>query len=212
MPLRPVEQPLNPMKCHYRVVHYAANDGIPDSPSSPHSTNFTFYVCSEQTTCTANEYGGTSFAAPMWAGYIALVNQQLVANGKSTIGFINPAIYTENVTSRYGTGFHDITGGTSGNYSAVPGYDLVTGWGSPNGTGLINSLARTASAPSFGPPGGFQPTPIYAASEATTGNSTSVNAVGGIWFSGIVNLACTITALRPMIRQHVSSLRIADEK
>jgi kumamolisin len=38
--------------------------------------------------------------------------------------------------------FHDITSGTSGSYSAVKGYDLVTGWGSPNGTGLINALVN----------------------------------------------------------------------
>jgi subtilase family serine protease len=43
-----------------------------------------FYVCADQTTCTANEYGGTSFAAPMWAGYMALVNQQAVPTASST--------------------------------------------------------------------------------------------------------------------------------
>ena len=69
-----------------------------NGPDVSANANFTFYVCADQTTCTANEYGGTSFAAPMWAGYIALVNQQLVANGKSTIGFINPTIYAQNVT------------------------------------------------------------------------------------------------------------------
>jgi subtilase family serine protease len=166
-----------------------------NGPDVSANANFTFYVCADQTTCTANEYGGTSFAAPMWAGYIALVNQQLVANGKSTIGFINPTIYTQNVTSSYGTGFHDITSGTSGNYSAVPGYDLVTGWGSPNGIGLVNSLGPTASASSFGPPSGFQSNPISVASEATTGNSTTVGAVGSNGRSGIVNLACSITAV-----------------
>ena len=48
-----------------------------NGPDVSANANFTFYVCADQTTCTANEYGGTSFAAPMWAGYIALVNQQL---------------------------------------------------------------------------------------------------------------------------------------
>ncbi|HEY6848728.1 MAG TPA: S53 family serine peptidase [Terracidiphilus sp.] len=166
-----------------------------NGPDVSANANFTFYVCADQTTCTANEYGGTSFAAPMWAGYIALVNQQLVANGKSTIGFINPTIYTQNVTSSYGIGFHDITSGTSGNYSAVPGYDLVTGWGSPNGVGLLNSLGSTASASSFGPPGRFQPTPISVASEATTGSPTTASAVASNGFSGIVNLACSIAAV-----------------
>jgi subtilase family serine protease len=112
-----------------------------NGPDVSANANFTFYVCADQTTCTANEYGGTSFATPMWAGYVALVNQQLAENGENTIGFINPTIYSQNVTSQYGTDFHDITSGTSGSYSAVTGYDLVTGWGSPNGSGLINALA-----------------------------------------------------------------------
>ena len=120
-----------------------------NGPDVSANANFTFYVCADQTTCTANEYGGTSFATPMWAGYIALVNQQLAANGEGTIGFINPTIYAQNVTSSYGTDFHDITSGTSGSYSAVAGYDLVTGWGSPNGTGLINALAPTSTTPTF---------------------------------------------------------------
>ena len=107
-----------------------------NGPDVSANANFTFYTCADQTTCLANSYGGTSFAAPMWAGYIALVNQQLAANSQPTIGFINPTIYPQNVTSSYAADFHDITSGTSGSYSAVTGYDLVTGWGSPN-AGLI---------------------------------------------------------------------------
>jgi kumamolisin len=119
-----------------------------NGPDVSANANFTFYTCADQTTCEANEYGGTSFAAPMWAGYIALVNQQLAANGDAPIGFINPTIYAQNITSAYAADFHDITSGTSGSYSAVTGYDLVTGWGSPN-TGLINALAPTATSPTF---------------------------------------------------------------
>jgi subtilase family serine protease len=111
-----------------------------NGPDVSANANFTFYVCADQTTCTANEYGGTSFAAPMWAGYVALVNQQLAADGYSTLGFIDPYLYSFGVSSSYDTDFHDITSGKSGSYSAVTGYDLVTGWGSPNGQGLINAL------------------------------------------------------------------------
>ena len=111
-----------------------------NGPDVSANANFTFYVCADQTTCTANEYGGTSFAAPMWAGYLALVNQQLAANGYSTLGFINPYLYSFGVGSSYHTDFHDITSGKSGSYSAVSGYDLVTGWGSPNGQSLVNAL------------------------------------------------------------------------
>ncbi len=81
----------------------------------------------------------------MWAGYLALVNQQSVANGNNTLGFINPRLYTIGAGSSYTTDFHDITSGSNG-YSATTGYDLVTGWGSPNGSGLINSLAGTSAA------------------------------------------------------------------
>ena len=111
-----------------------------NGPDVSANANFTFYTCADQTTCLANEYGGTSFAAPMWAGFIALVNQQLAANGDSYVGSLNPTIYPQNVTSTYGTDFHDITSGKSGSYSAVTGYDLVTGWGSPK-AGLITELA-----------------------------------------------------------------------
>ncbi len=120
-----------------------------NGPDVSANANFTFYTCADQTACLANQYGGTSFAAPMWAGYIALVNQQLAANGQPGIGFINPTIYSQNVTSSYGADFHDISSGTSGSYSAVTGYDLVTGWGSPN-AGLISSLTgSTTQTPAF---------------------------------------------------------------
>jgi hypothetical protein len=80
----------------------------------------------------------------MWAGYLALVNQQSVANGNPTLGFINPAIYTIGLGSNYDTDFHDITSGSNG-YSATKGYDLVTGWGSPNGSALITALAGSGN-------------------------------------------------------------------
>ena len=111
-----------------------------NGPDVSANANFTFYTCADQTKCLANEYGGTSFAAPMWAGYAALANQLLASHGKPTLGFINPMIYPANVTSAYSTGFHDITSGKSGSYSAVTGYDLVTGWGSPK-PALINEAA-----------------------------------------------------------------------
>jgi subtilase family serine protease len=111
-----------------------------NGPDVSANANFTFFTCANQTACLANEFGGTSFAAPMWAGFVALVNQELVSQGKATIGFLNPTIYAENVTSSYSTGFHDITSGKSGSFSAATGYDLVTGWGSPK-AGLITELA-----------------------------------------------------------------------
>ena len=111
-----------------------------NGPDVAANANFTFSVCANHSGCTANEYGGTSFAAPMWAGYMALVNEAAVNNHHSTLGFINPDIYPIGVGATYSSNFHDISKGTSGSYSAVAGYDLVTGWGSP-GSGLIFSLS-----------------------------------------------------------------------
>ena len=151
-----------------------------NGPDVSANANFTFYTCSDQTTCLANEYGGTSFAAPMWAGYIALVNQQLASQGEKPIGFINPTIYAQNVTSSYAADFHDITSGTSGSYSAVTGYDLVTGWGSPN-SGLLAALTgSTTTSPSFS----LSATAVSVA-QGAAGSSTVTSTVSGGFDSAI---------------------------
>jgi hypothetical protein len=91
-------------------------------------------------------FAGTSCAAPLWAGFCALVNQQSVAAGGTTVGFLNPALYAIANSSNYANCFHDVTTGnniganTPGLFNAVAGYDLCTGLGTPNGTNLINAL------------------------------------------------------------------------
>jgi subtilase family serine protease len=158
-----------------------------NGPDVSANANFTFYVCADQTTCTANDYGGTSFATPMWAGFIALVNQQLANNGEPTIGFINPTIYSQSVTSAYASEFHDITSGTSGSFSAVTGYDLVTGWGSPNGTGLIDALAPTSTSPNFT----ISASPAsVSVVQGNNGSSTITTAVSG-GFNSAIALSAT---------------------
>jgi len=90
---------------------------------------------------------GTSYAAPRWAGLLALANQQSVAAGHGTVGFVNPKLYQLALSSSYHSLFHDITSGSnkpaagSGTgFKAVAGFDLVTGWGSPIGPAFINAL------------------------------------------------------------------------
>ena len=160
-----------------------------NGPDVSANANFTFYTCADQTSCLANTYGGTSFAAPMWAGYLALVNQQLAANSQGPAGFINPTIYQQNVGSGYAADFHDITSGTSGSYSAVTGYDLVTGWGSPT-PALVNALAGTQTqTPDFtiaANPGSVTVT------QGSSGNSTiSISGIDG--FSSAVALSASNT-------------------
>jgi kumamolisin len=81
------------------------------------------------------QVGGTSAAAPEWAAFAALYNQQAAAAGKPGLGFANPALYAAN-----GTGFHDITSGSNGAYSAGTGWDFTTGWGSYNAATLATKL------------------------------------------------------------------------
>jgi subtilase family serine protease len=158
-----------------------------NGPDVSGNANFTYYVCADQTTCTANDYGGTSFAAPMWAGYLALANQQAATNGES-IGYINPTIYPAAEGSSYSTYLHDITSGSCGTYSAATGFDLCTGWGSPNTTGLINLLAPSSSSPSFTL--SDSPSSLSITQGGAGGTSTiTVTDAGG--FSGSVTLAAS---------------------
>ncbi len=79
--------------------------------------------------------GGTSAVAPLWAGLIALLNQKA---GKA-VGYLNPSLY-QTVALAAGT-FHDITSGNNGDYKAGSGWDACSGWGSPNGAGIMQALA-----------------------------------------------------------------------
>ncbi len=90
--------------------------------------------------------GGTSLAAPLWAAFTSLVNEQAAGQGKPTVGFLNPALYNIAQGPLYTNCFHDIISGNNTNsysdnlYFAGPGYDNCTGLGSPNGANLINAL------------------------------------------------------------------------
>ena len=84
-------------------------------------------------------YGGTSCAAPIWAGFTALVNEyrSTVLNA-GRIGFVNPVLYALGQRPDYNYYFHDIKdGSTNGYYPAVTGYDLATGWGTIKGQALL---------------------------------------------------------------------------
>jgi subtilase family serine protease len=101
---------------------------------------------------------GTSAAAPFWAGIIALADQYAGHH----LGFVNPAIYRIGRNPKYKKAFHDITSGdntvrypqgTVAGYRAIPGWDPVTGWGSPNAqvlVPLLRSLSDTSRA-GYGP-------------------------------------------------------------
>lgn len=108
-------------------------------PDIAGDANLDNYICADGT-CTGG-YGGTSFASPIWAGFIALANQQAAAKGAPAVGWLNPQLYALAGSSTYASAIHDETSGTSGKFKATTSYDLVTGIGSPNGTALLNYLA-----------------------------------------------------------------------
>jgi len=80
--------------------------------------------------------GGTSWSAPVWAGFCALINEARANAGKPPLPFLNPLIY-----ALLGNGaFRDITSGSNGAFQAQAGYDLVTGIGVPNVRQLLQNL------------------------------------------------------------------------
>jgi len=89
--------------------------------------------------------GGTSLAAPTWAGFTAIMDQYLKANGDSPVGFFNPILYHLSTSSAPYPPFHDITVGGNDFYAATPGYDMATGLGSP----IVYDLARDLKAGNF---------------------------------------------------------------
>jgi hypothetical protein len=150
-----------------------------------------FFVYKNGTTGTI---GGTSAAAPLWAGFTALANQQAVAQGKPPAGFINPAVYAlgKGSYSTYSSCFHDITSGNNFNsssptkYAATSGYDLCTGWGTPKGLATINFLAGT----------GTNDFTLYPSAAGLTitpgGNAATILSIFPLaGFSGSVSLSCT---------------------
>jgi hypothetical protein len=106
----------------------------------------------------------------MWAGYMALVNEQAVLNGHPVLGFINPALYTIGLGADYDIDFHDITSGGS-TLGTTVGYDLSTGWGSPNGRALIDALAGS-------------PNPAAVLTSPTPGTTLTSNTVKFTWSAG----------------------------
>lgn len=80
--------------------------------------------------------GGTSWSAPVWAGFCALINEARTKAGKEPLPFINPIIYPLLGTAN----FRDISKGSNGAYTAGPGFDMVTGIGVPDIKNLLQAL------------------------------------------------------------------------
>ena len=99
--------------------------------------------------------GGTSCAAPLWAAFTALINQQGAFYNHPPVGFICPTLYPLAKGPLYHALLHDVTTGNNTNlvytnqFFACPGYDLCSGWGTPTGMSLINALAPPEDVPAL---------------------------------------------------------------
>jgi hypothetical protein len=165
--------PASPIPAYQAPVINSSNGGdssyrnIPDVAAEANTDN---YFCANGS-CQGG-IGGTSLAAPRWAAFIALINQQAAANATSaganpTLGFLNPTVYSVGQEANYGSALHDITSGNDDNgtsctpgtlgclsngdqgFDAVTGFDIVTGWGSPNGPTAFDALAPTSANANF---------------------------------------------------------------
>ncbi len=118
--------------------------------------------------------GGTSAAAPLWAGGAALMSAALAKDNKS-FGSANTALYGAAGTSG---AFHDVAQGTNLHYNAGQGYDLATGLGTPDFTNLAQAIAN---GPTATPPPGGTPTPTPGGNPTPTpgGNPTPTPVPGG---------------------------------
>ena len=118
-----------PVPAYQTALGFTSGRGVPDvAGDADPDTGYDVRVDGQDLVI-----GGTSAVAPLWAGLIALLNQQL----GHPIGFLNPLLYG----SLQGKGVTtDITTGNNGAQQAGKGWDACTGWGSPNGQELLNAL------------------------------------------------------------------------
>lgn len=151
--------------------------------------------------------GGTSWSAPVWAGFCALVNQGRAnaVPAKPPLGLMNPSLYPLIGTNNFyditsGTNSHTSSGANAGKYSCTTGYDLVTGVGAPNMANLFATLvAQAPPAPtitSFTPDSGVQNTTVVIT--GTNFGSASLVTFNGTSAAFTVNSGTQITAVSPV--------------
>lgn len=114
---------------------------VPDvSADADPSTGYSIYSQGAWTVV-----GGTSAAAPLWAGIAALNNQYAAANGKGNLGQANPTLYKMFNTAQTYNAFHDVTSGSNLYYPATTGYDMSSGIGTPDAYNLIRDINGSSS-------------------------------------------------------------------
>jgi kumamolisin len=146
---------------------------VPDVSLVASNTTYAYFYFQGK----ADGIAGTSWSAPTWAGFCALINQARTNASMGSLGLLNPTIYPLLGT----TNFRDITSGSNGSYSAGTGYDRVTGIGVPNVSVLLGTLTGTGSGtPSIT---SFNPTSGPAGTSVTI-LGTNLGGASAVTFNG----------------------------
>lgn len=129
-----------------------ANREVPDvSADADPATGYSVYCTATAANCSGwLSVGGTSAAAPLWAGIATDTNQYLAGLGKATLGSASATIYKLFNTAQTYSAYHDITSGNNLYYSATAGYDPASGVGTPD----VWNFARDAAGTTTGGGGG----------------------------------------------------------
>lgn len=146
---------------------------VPDvSADADPNTGYSVYCTVTAAGCSSTSawivVGGTSAAAPLWAGVATDTNEYLASLGKSVLGNVNAKLYSLFNTTQTYAAYHDVTSGSNLYYSATTGYDVASGIGTPD----VWNFARDAANGSGG--GTPTPTPTPTNTPTPTPTSTSI--------------------------------------
>jgi len=158
----------------------SGNREVPDvTADADPATGYATYCTVTNAGCPSTGWitiGGTSAAAPLWAGSLALIDQYLQSQGKAIVGSANPTLYGLFNAQQQSPAYHDVTSGNNLHYNAGPGYDMASGIGSPDVNNIAHDLASSGSgnAPSPTPTSVPSPTPTSTPSPTPTTPPTPV--------------------------------------
>ena len=143
----------------FQSPSYQSGNGILDANGNVPTMRMVPDVCSAadpETGCylylngAPQQFGGTSWSAPTWAGFAAMINQSREASGLPDVGLLNPSIYPLVSTANFrdivlGNNYIPTFPGDAGPYDAVTGYDQATGIGAPVVSQLVATLTNVAA-------------------------------------------------------------------
>jgi len=156
------------------------NREVPDvSADADPATGYSVYCTVSASGCPSAGWivvGGTSAAAPLWAGSTASMNEYLQKQGKSRIGFANPVLYGLAGKQQQYPPFHDVTSGNNLYYPATTAYDQASGWGSPDIYNIARDIAGGTGpnpSPTSSPTGTPTPGPTATATDTPVPSPTT---------------------------------------